>query len=160
MIEDHQTFLAGAARFLLVLHALVALGGVGATTHLALVSVRLWRGAHHLGRLARIYAQVIGGTYIGAFLLGLGVYPHYRYVVRGLYFDRYEPWASNLFDMKENFAAMGLPLAIALFLVGRRINPADDRPLLGYLAFLSVAVWVVIVLTAVMGLVVTNVRGV
>lgn len=160
MIEDHQTFLAGAARALLVLHALVALGGVGATTHLALVGVRLWRGAHHLARLARTYSQVIGATYAGAFLLGLSVYPHYRYAVRGLYLDRYEPWASNLFDMKENIAALGLPLAVALFVVGRRVEPARDRPLLGYLAFLAVAVWVVIVVTAVMGLVVTEVRGV
>ncbi|MBS2032000.1 MAG: hypothetical protein JST54_29145 [Deltaproteobacteria bacterium] len=155
-----HTFLESWARPLLVLHAVAALALAGASTHLAIVSWRLWRGAHHLGRLARVYAQVIGGCFAAAFLFGLLMYPHYRYAVRGLYLDRYEPWASNLFDIKENLAALGLPLAVGLFSVGRKLDPSRDQPLLGWLAFLSIAIWTLIVASAVMGLVVTDVRGV
>ena len=155
-----HVFLESFARPLLVLHALVALALAGASTHLAIVSWRLWRGAHHLGRLARVYAQVIGGCFAVAFLLGLLMYPHYRYAVRGLYLDRYEPWASNLFDIKENLAALGIPIAVALFGVGRKLEPGRDQPLLGWLAFLAIANWTLVVAAAVMGLVVTDVRGV
>jgi len=153
-------FLESWARPLLVLHACVALAAAGATTHLAIVGVRLARGEAHLARLTRIYAQVIGATYAAAFALGLLMYPHYRYVVRGLYLDRYEPWASSLFDIKENLAALGLPLALALFVVGRRLEPERDPAVTRWVAALAVAVWLVVVTTAVAGLLVTDVKGV
>ena len=103
-----SVFLDGAAKPLLVIHALVAFALLGASTHLAIVSIQLLRGRSHLGRLARVYAQVIGATFSAAFAVGLLLYPHYRYDVRGLFLDRYEPWASNLFDIKETLAALGL----------------------------------------------------
>src|SRR5579871_1196313 len=154
-----EIFLHGATRPLLVLHALLAFALVGAATHLVIVSVQLSRGRLHLGRLARIYAQVIGATFAGAFLIGLLIYPDYRYHVRGLYLDRYERWASNLFDIKENLGALGLPLALALFFVGRRFEPKEEPALVPYLTFLSIAVWAVAVTSALSGLVVTSVKG-
>ena len=153
-------FLEAWARPLLVLHACVALAAAGATTHLAIVGVRLARGELQLARLTRIYAQVIGATYVVAFALGLLMYPHYRYVVRGLYLDRYEPWASNLFDIKENLAALGLPLAAALFFVGRKLEPSRERAVVTWVAVSGIAVWLVVVTTAVAGLIVTDVKGV
>lgn len=153
-------FLEGLARPLLLLHALVAVVLGGASTHLALVSVRMLRGNLSLGRLARVYAVVIGVSYVIAFAVGLLMYPHYRYVVRGLYLDRYEPWASNLFDIKENLAALGLPLALALAVVGARFEPAREQALVKWLAFLACAVWAVSIAAALSGFLITDVRGV
>ena len=56
------------------------------------------------------------------------VYPRYRYFVRGLYLDRYAPWASNLFDFKENLATLGLPLAIGAFVLARELAQAPADP--------------------------------
>lgn len=153
-------FLEALARPLLLLHALIAVGLGGASTHLALVSIRMLRGNLSLGRLARVYAQVIGATYVAAFAAGLLMYPQYRYVVRALYLDRYEPWASNLFDIKENLAAMGLPLALGLFALGRRFEPTREPALVKWMAFMACAVWVLVVVTALSGFLVTDVKGV
>jgi hypothetical protein len=155
-----HVFLDGHARLLLVLHALAGFALFGACTHQVLVGIGLVRGRAHLGRLARIYAQVSGGLFVAAFAVGLLMYPHYRYHVRGLYLDRYEPWASNLFDIKENLLALGLPLAIALFFVGRRFEPKGERALVPFFAVLSVALWALVLFGVVSGLVVTAVRGV
>jgi hypothetical protein len=153
-------FLDGEVRPLLVLHALAAFALVGAATHRVIVSIQLLRGRAHLGRLARVYAQVIGGTFVGTFAVGLLMYPHYRYFVRGLYLDRYAQWASNLFDIKENIAALALPAALGLFFVGRHLEPKADAALLPFFTFLSVMTWAAVVVTAVSGLVVTGVRGI
>jgi hypothetical protein len=153
-------FMDKAARTLLVFHALVAFALCGAATHLAIVSIQLWRGKHGLMRLMRVYSQVIGATFAVAFALGLLMYPHYRYHVRGLYLDRYENWASNLFDIKETLAALGLPLAITLFFVGRRLEPKKHTELLPFVTILSMTIWALVLTAAVSGLVVTSVRGV
>ena len=155
-----QVFLDGWARPLLVLHALAGFALAGACTHQAVVGVQLWRGRAHLARLARVYAQVIGALFALAFAAGLLLYPHYRYHVRGLYLDRYEPWASNLFDMKETLLALGLPLALGLFAVGRRLEPSREAELVPMFAAFAVALWALVLFGVFSGVVVTSVRGV
>jgi hypothetical protein len=155
-----HVFLDGWAKPLLVFHALAAFALLGALTHQAVVGFYLLRGRLHLGRLARVYAQVIGAVFTVAFGLGLLMYPHYRYHVRGLFLYRYAPWASNLFDMKETMAALGLPLAIGLFAIGRRFDPEQERALIPYLAFSSFALWALVAFAVISGIVVTSVRGV
>ncbi len=155
-----HVFLDGSARLLLVLHALVGFALCGACTHQAVVGLQLWRGRFHLGRLARIYSQVIGVTFVVTFGVGLLMYPHFRYHVRGLFLDRYEPWASNLFDMKENLLALGLPLAITLFFVGRRLEPKEQQAAVPFFVILSVSLWVLVVFGVISGVIVTSVKGV
>jgi hypothetical protein len=155
-----QVFLDGHERLLLALHALCGFALLGACTHQALIGIGLLRGRLHLGRLARVYAQVIGGSFAVAFGLGLLLYPHYRYHVRGLYLDRYEPWASNLFDMKENLLGLGLPLALGLFAIGRSFDPERERALVPWFAASSIALWALVAFGVVSGVVVTGVRGV
>ena len=154
-----ELFLGGMARLLLVLHALAAIVLIGATTHHAIIAYGYLRGRAK-PRLGRIYAATIGAAYLVTYGFGLLVYPTFRYMTRALYMDRYERWASNLFDMKENFAALGVPLAIAMFLLSRVMSPKEDRHLvIGYaaMAFLTCAVvW----FDVISGLVLTNVRGV
>src|SRR5690349_115909 len=105
--------LVDQARLLVVLHAAAAMVLIGATTHHAIVTVGYLRGRTSV-RLGRIYAVVGASAYAVTFLLGLLAYPTFRYQVRGLHLDRDAPWASNLFDIKETFAALGLPLAVGV----------------------------------------------
>jgi hypothetical protein len=101
------------ARLLVLLHAAGSIVLIGACTHHAIVA---WRGS---ARLCRVYAAVTAIAYTTTFALGLLAYPTYRVEVRGYVLDRDAPWASNLFDTKETFAALGLPLVIGALLLSR-----------------------------------------
>ena len=152
-------FLDGFARVLVVLHAVAAIVLVGSTTHHALIARGYWRGQYKV-RLGRIYAVTMAVTYVITFTFGLLAYPAYRYHVRGLYFDRYERWASNLFDMKENFAALGLPLVIAVLVISRAMNPKEDRGVAtGYFVF-SLLIMLIVWFNVITGLLITMTRGV
>ena len=125
MQPPHVAF-GAVAQGLVILHALVALALCGAATHHLVVAVGYLRGVYRV-RLGRIYALVTACCYVAVFALGMLAYPSYRYFVRGLYFDRHVIWASNLFDIKENYAALGLPFALALLLLSRSFEPSRDR---------------------------------
>ncbi len=150
---------AGIAQPILLLHALVAFALCGAATHHVVVAAGYLRGAFRV-RLARVYAVVTAACYGAAVGLGMLVYPMYRYFVRGLYFDRHVVWASNLFDIKENYAALGLPLVAAVLVLSRRFDPREApemrRPYLVLVSAVAALVWFV----AVSGLVITLQRGV
>lgn len=149
----------GWARFLLVLHACSAIVLIGATTHHAIIAFGYARGRYKL-RLGRIYAATIAVTYTFTFAFGLLVYPTFRYHVRALFTDRYARWASNLFDMKENFAALGIVPVIGLLLLSRVMNPKEDSHLrAGYIA-LAFLVAFIVWFDVISGLVISNVKGV
>ncbi len=154
----HLAF-SGIAQPLVLLHAVVGLALCGATTPHVGVAWGYLSGVYRW-KLARIYAVVTACCYAATFILGMMAYPSYRYFVRGLYFDRHVVWASNLFDIKENFAALGLPLALSVLLLSRRFRPDQDgefvRP---YLALVS-AVWFLSWFPAIAGLIITMQRGV
>jgi hypothetical protein len=151
--------LDGSARLLVVLHAAAAIVLVGASTHHAIIALGYLRGTYKV-RLGRIYAATVAAAYAVTFALGLLAYPTFRYTVRALYLDRYEPWASNLFDTKENFAALGLPFALAAFVLSRRLDPERDRLHVGaYAAF----VWLTAAIAwfaVISGLLITMAKGV
>jgi hypothetical protein len=148
----------GLARVLVVVHALAAIVLVGSTTHHALIARAYLKGNYKV-RLGRIYAATLAVTYAITFAIGLAAYPSYRYHVRGLYFDRYEPWASNLFDMKENFAALGLPVVVAIVVMSRVMEPKEDRHLVGAYAAFSWLVMAIVWFAVISGLVTTMVKG-
>ncbi|HEY4241909.1 MAG TPA: hypothetical protein VGM88_18940 [Kofleriaceae bacterium] len=153
-------FLGSAARLFVVLHAASAIVLIGSSTHHALVAIGALRGKPRI-RLARIYAATVAGAYALTFTLGLLAYPQFRYHVRALFLDRFEPWASNLFDMKENFAALGLPFVLAAFVMSRRLDDTrSDRVHVGvYAAFVllgAAIVW----FDVFSGIVITMTKGV
>lgn len=145
--------LAQAARPLLVLHALTAMALLGATTHLVVVKALRWRGRPQ-ARLEQRYSRLVGPLFTTAFVLGLAMYPHFRVDVRARFLDAQQPWASNLFDFKEHLVALGLPMAVGLFFLGRRGEAA--RPLTDLFA---VTLWAIVLWSAVSGLLITSVRG-
>ena len=151
-------FLEQHGRLLVVLHALASVVLIGASTHHALVAIGYLRGRYKV-RLGRIYAATVLGAYAVTFLLGALAYPAFRYHVRGLYLDRYAPWASNLFDMKENFAALGLPLVLGVFLLSRVMEPKEDRAMtMGYAGMVILAA-LIVWFNVVSGLLITMAKG-
>ena len=98
---------------LLLLHAVSAIIASGSVGHLGVLGAARLFGrevtAARMGLHARLSLLGLGSS----FLFGLLSYPHYRVLVRGLVLDREAPWASNLFDLKENLAAFTLPLVLA-----------------------------------------------
>ncbi len=154
-----EIFLDGAAKLLVLLHAAAAIVLVGATTHHAIVAIGYLRGKPK-PRLGRIYAATIAVTYAITFGFGLLVYPTFRYHTRALYFDRYERWASNLFDMKENFAALGIPPVLAILVLSRVMNPKEDKLLIGPYAAFALLVAAIVWFDVISGLLITMTRGV
>jgi len=147
------------ARLLVLLHAAAAIVLVGSTTHHFLIALSYLRGRYKV-RLGRIYAATVLGAYAATFLLGALAYPTYRYHVRALYFDRHAVWASNLFDIKENFAAIGLPLMVGIFVLSRVMKPKEDRSMLvGYVAMSTLLV-AIVWFNVIAGVVLTLERGV
>jgi hypothetical protein len=152
-------FLASIARALVVFHAAAAIVLVGSTTHHALVSRGYLHGVFKV-RLGKIYAATVAVTWLVTFVLGLLAYPTFRYAARALYLERYEPWAANLFDIKEHLAAIGIPLALGLFALSRVIEPKTDRAVTrGYVAMAWLAA-AIVWFNVIAGLVITMVKGV
>ncbi|MGE0870931.1 MAG: hypothetical protein AB7P03_20360 [Kofleriaceae bacterium] len=151
--------LDGASRLLVVLHAAAAIVLIGSSTHHALIAVGYLRGSYKI-RLARIYAATLAVAYAITMAFGLLAYPSFRYHVRGIYLDRHEHWASNLFDIKENFAALGIPAVIALVVMSRVLQPTSERPLVhGYVGF-AILVAMIVWFDVFAGLAVTLAKGV
>jgi hypothetical protein len=152
-------FLASIARELVVLHAVSAVVLAGASTHHALISIGFLRGVYKI-RLARIYAATVAVTWSITFALGLVAYPTFRYQVRVLYLDQNEPWATYLFDLKERFAALGIPLAICVLALSRTLEPREDRGLVRAYAAIVVFTAAIVWFVFISGLWVTLARGV
>lgn len=126
------------ARPLVLLHALAAMVLIGASTHHALIALGYLRG-RYAARLGRIYAATMLVAYGVTFTLGALAYPTFRYHTRALHLDRVAPAISNLFDIKEHFASMGLPLVVGAFVLSRVMVPSRDPR--GVLAGYAVMVW-------------------
>lgn len=154
-----QTAFYSLAPFFVFLHAASAIVLIGSSTHNLLVTVGYLRGRYKV-RLGRIYSATVVIAYATTMLLGMLAYPTYRYYVRGLFFDRHAVWASNLFDIKENFALIGLPLALGAFVLSRVIEPKDDRPLLAGYAVMVVGATAIVWFNVISGLLITMTKGV
>lgn len=144
-------------RLLLVLHALSAMALLGSSTHLAVMVVMWLRGAQ-LPRRARLHSLIAGLLFLSTLALGALAYPSYRYLVAGLYLNRFSPWASNLFDLKETVAVFAAPLALGVALLGRRLE--SDQPLVRRaFALCALALCGLVAFAVICGLVVTSEKG-
>jgi hypothetical protein len=81
------TFAETYARWLLLLHTLLAVAAVGAATHLALWTRGYWRGQLGRHRAIRRFALLSLGLHFAAFLVGNAIYPTYRIRVRAEFLE-------------------------------------------------------------------------
>jgi hypothetical protein len=141
----------GAARPLLIAHAILGFTAVGAVTHLAVYAVLALRGRALAG--LRRFSWLAPASVLPQFALGLLLYPAYRVRVRLPDLDRNAPHVAQLFDFKEHLAAVGLALVIAAAVLARNDRPAGGfRPALAALSVSAAALmWAV----AILGLYVT-----
>ncbi len=152
-------FLSSLARLLVVLHAAAAIVLVGAATHHALLAVGYLRGVFKV-RLARIYAATVAAAWLITFALGLLSYPTFRIAARAAYLDRYEPWASRLFELKEHSAALGIPLVLGTLALSRTLDPKQDRVLARAYAAIVLLVAAIVWFDVFSGLAITVAKGV
>ncbi|MEZ4221050.1 MAG: hypothetical protein R3B13_08975 [Polyangiaceae bacterium] len=108
------------ARLLQFLHWIAAIAATAACVHLI---VRLWRARGD--RRAYVHARTLLVAY--ALLYGLGslVYPTFRVRVRAEFLDRVYPWATGLFEIKEQAATLALVPVVGIFLLLRRPGEAE-----------------------------------
>lgn len=171
-----SVFLYGLGRPLLVCHAVAALLLCGSSVHQAVYALGMLRRRVTARRLhlSRLFSRITLLSYLAVMGLGSLLYPRYRVFVRGLFLDRHAPWASNLFDFKENLATIGLPFAVAAVIVaaqlgrgGRALSedslvdhaPLREKLLRLYVLF-ALGTATVAIVNALSGLLVTSVRGI
>ena len=153
-------FLGHLGKPLLLLHSLFAILLLGTMTHNVLLTVPyLWKHYKKVA-LEKLYVKVSLVAYVITFALGTVVYPNYRYHVRELYFDPQMPWASQLFDIKEHWAGIGLCLMVVYWWLSRSIDPRKDRERVGFYVFLSVSLALIIWFNLLSGLWLTALKGV
>lgn len=154
-------FLEPWAKALLLAHAITAVALVGSTGHLGYECWRVLRGRVRNAWLLRVHARVGFALYVLQFSLGALAYPTYRVRVRHEQFDVSLPWASNLFDIKEMWAAFGLAAFAAVFAMSfaLRAEDPDQRPLSVGFASIGVLVTGIVLFASVSGFILVTYRS-
>jgi len=132
---------------LLILHGLLAVALLGATTHQTLA---VWAPARSgrssfFGRFrsvkAAAFANAIVMLYVATALLGAYIYLDFKVGIQPI-LERDRHWhAMGFFDLKEDFAAIGLSLLPAYWICWRR--PLADDPSLARAATTALLAFIV-----------------
>jgi hypothetical protein len=143
----------GSARALLIAHAIVGFAAVFSATHHAAASFLAARG-RPVGAQLRRFGWLAPAAFVAQALFGLALYPAYRVRVR---FDLEEraPLVSELFELKEHFAALGLALVVAACFAGRALPLRPPAAEARSVAALSTSGAALVWAAAVIGLYVT-----
>ncbi len=112
-----------SAKILQFLHLLAAVTSIAACVHLI---VRLLRS--RVDRRIYTHARTLLVAYLSLYGLGSVVYPTFRVRVRAEFLDRVYPWATGLFEIKEQAATLALLPVIGLFLLTRPVWKGAERP--------------------------------
>ena len=127
----NEIFLEPYARFFVLLHALGAIALVGALTHgsvfLHLSQKRAREG--NLKRAARFW-PILWTALLWTLATGSLAYPTYRIRTRADYLEGRFPLPVQLFDLKENYAAVVLALLCACWVLWKLPSESLPRTLL------------------------------
>jgi len=110
----------------MLLHGLLAIALAAAVGQTLVLVVRALQGRAD-PRREQPWSVATAWLYAATMVVGALTHPTYRYFVRALYLDQHLTWASNLFDLKELFATIGLPLAVGTALLSRALRGADEE---------------------------------
>lgn len=154
-------FLEPWAKVLLVAHAVTAVALAGSVGHMGYECWRILRGSLRNAWLLRVHARVGFSLYVLQFVLGALAYPTYRVRIRHDHFDRHLPWLTNLFDVKEMWAAFGLAVFGAVFAMSFALKPEEreQRPLTVGFASLGMLVTAIVLFASVSGYVIVSYRS-
>ena len=145
-------------RWLLIVHALLSTALAGAVTHLLVVGLRMLAGRKPSPRLVRIYGLTSAGLTLAVVASGLILYPSYKVQVFAAYLEANAPWAAELFELKEAAGLFTVPLAVGLFVLGRRRIP-EDHAVHGAFAVFALGLFGLVVFAFVSGLVIVAEKG-
>lgn len=147
--------------FLLIVHALVGVGLLGALTHQTVSSLRR-RSVHHgsfvdrySGVNQQAFTTAVAVLYVAGVFLGAVIYPSYRLEVRIPFEEMSLGWAVGLFEMKEHFAGIGLGLLPLYISLWREDSDSSRQNRVAITLILAFIVWWAFIV----GHVLNNIRG-
>lgn len=148
--------------FLLILHGLAAVALMGGITHQALAACWPARNADTFVASFRAvngarYTNANIALYVATGVLGAVIYPAYRLVVSPYLINARLTAINGSFELKEQFAAVGLGMLPLYWLVWRQpLDPRQATARAAITAILCFIVWY----SFLVGHVLNNVRGV
>ena len=147
-------------KVVLVMHGISAMITAGAAVHNGLLSIKHLLGKDVSSRLVRVYPQIILWGFLSTFLMGLWIYPDFVVRVRKPWLDQQMPMATGLFEIKEHW--LGIALALAFFSASRcrtidLRGPSLDR---GLFHLCAISLMLVVLYSAVLGMVLVSVRSI
>jgi len=153
------TFLHALSRELFLLHTIAGVAAAGLSVHVLLTARRIVLGQPGRAALVRRFVGWALVATLAALLLGFLIYPEYKVHVRVAFIDRNAPAVGRLFDIKEYFAILSLPLIAFLYAARNSFGPqAGKRFRMIYGG--ALALWVLAVCaTAVIGWYTTTVHS-
>ncbi len=145
---------------LLIIHGVIAVFLIGAITHQTMGTFWPRRPgqtdfvANARGVRPQVYVSAIIALYVVTFFLGAFLYPTFRVFVRPPLQDLQLTYAIGLFEIKENFAAIGLATLPSYWWFWKKTNdyPTTRRALT---AIFFVIIWY----NFIAGHILNNVRG-
>ena len=147
---------------LLILHSLVGVALLGATTHQSYSLLR--RSSRNVDSFLARYGSVNQASFTGVIallfvmnvLLGALLYPKYRLEVRIPFEEMQLGWAVGIFELKEHFAGLGLGVLPLYTRAWRKASDGADLKLrIGLTLTLTLIVW----WNFLVGHVLNNIRG-
>ena len=183
-------FLESLARPLLLCHAIAAAVLVGATTHHLLWCRHYLWGSYARAKAERRFSTICTVMFVTTFIAGNLLYPTYKVRVRAEFFDNATAVSeevklriaqhalvgmppppaptvvaslspiARLFDIKENWVALGCAASVALWILSRKLHPKDEPRVLPLYVGLSMVQCGTAWLGAVVGLVTASYRSV
>ena len=104
-----------SAKFLQFLHWIAAIASIAACAHLIVRTAK-----SRQDRRAYVHARTLTVAYLSLYCLGSVVYPTFRVRVRAGFLDNMYPWATGLFEIKEQAATLALLPVVGIFLLTRQ----------------------------------------
>lgn len=131
---------------LTIVHGLIAVALLGAVSHQAVAAGRQYPARGFLGRFRAVdpgaYTNAVVVLFVTTAFLGAILYPQYRLVVRPFLESADLRAANGAFEIKEQFAALGLGMLPAYWALWRRPLHADwTTARRGLTWFLTGIVW-------------------
>jgi hypothetical protein len=133
-------------KLILFLHLITAIVALATSVHLVMRLITCLRMRGAFLNQVRLHAPIMAISYMLTVVLGMLMYPEFRYEVRHLLLDPHLPHLTGLFEIKEHFTALGLLPALALWILSRKLHFKEDEEYWYVPIFMGLALFVVAVL--------------